>query len=63
MFDLSNEISVLKTRIRHLEQRKQRLMSASLTSDTQYWVSLDLERIETELREAKEELGKREGGK
>ena len=60
MFELSNEVSILKTRIRQLELRKERLMAASLSSDTQYWVSSDLERIETQLAEARQQLADKE---
>lgn len=63
MFDLSNEISALKTRIRFLEQRKQRLISARGDEDSSsaYWTSSDLQRIEDDIREAKSELAQREG--
>ena len=60
MFDLSNEVSVLKTRIKHLEQRRKRLLATIPASDSQYWISSDLERIDTEIREAREELAKKQ---
>jgi hypothetical protein len=62
MFDLSNEVSALKTRIRFLEQRRERLLRAKSDEDSTsaYWTSSDLLRIEHEIREAKSELAQRE---
>ena len=62
MFDLSNEVSVLKTRIRFLEQRKQRLLAARDQDDSgsAYWTSSGLEKIEAELSEARAELAKKQ---
>jgi len=50
-------------RIRFLEQRKQRLLSARGDDDSSsaYWTSSDLLRIEDEIRDAKSELAQREG--
>lgn len=63
MFDLSNEISVLKTRIRFLEQRKQRLLATKDQDDSSsaYWTSSGLEKIEAELSEARTELAQKQG--
>lgn len=63
MFDLSNELSVLKTRIRFLEQRKQRLLAGKDHDDSSsaYWTSSGLERIEAELLEVRSGLAQREG--
>jgi hypothetical protein len=61
MFDLSNDAAILRTKIHHLEKRKQRLLSASADdTSTLYWVQADLQRIEAELREAKEQLAEKE---
>ena len=61
MFELSNDIAMLKTRVRHLEQRKARLMAASGSDDSSgYWVSSDLARIDEQLREARVELAEKE---
>ena len=62
MFELSNDIAILKTRVRHLEQRKARLMAASGSDDSSgYWFSSDLARIDEQLREARVELAEKEG--
>lgn len=61
MFDKSNEISVLKARIHNLELRKQRLLSGNhADSDSSYWVTSDVARIESQISEAKAELAQRE---
>ena len=65
MFDKSNDVAVLKTSIKMLEQRKQRLL-ASLTvqgdsKDSRYWVESDLERIEAQLQEANLEVARKTG--
>jgi hypothetical protein len=62
MFDKSNDIAVLKTRIRHLEQRKERMLASSAAGDTHgYWLQSDLERIEAQISEAKAELAQKTG--
>ena len=59
MFELSNDGAILKTRIRMLEQRKQRILAqATDDSSSLYWAQADLERIENELREVKAQLAK-----
>jgi len=65
MFDLSNETSVLKTRIKLLEKRKQRLVAATGQdiSNSAYWTNSGLEQIEAELSEARSELAQKEGEK
>lgn len=64
MFELSNNVAILKTRKRMLEQRKQRIL-AQATDDRNslYWAQADLERIENELREVKAQLAEKEEGK
>ena len=62
MFDKSNEISVLKTRIKLLEQRKQRLRaSLSVAGNTydHYFAQSELDRIEFQLQEANLDLAQR----
>jgi hypothetical protein len=60
LFDKSNDIAILKTTIRHLEQRKERMLASSATGDPHgYWLQSDLERIETQIREAKAELARK----
>jgi hypothetical protein len=65
MFDKSNEIAVLKTSIKMLEQRKQRLMASLAVQgdakDSRYWVESDLDRIESQLQEANLELARKTG--
>ena len=63
MFDLSNEIAILKTRIRMLEQRRQRIQSVASVDDsnTLYWAQSDLRRIDDEIREAKAQLAEKQG--
>ncbi|HEY2468252.1 MAG TPA: hypothetical protein VGI45_10515 [Terracidiphilus sp.] len=59
MFERSNNISVLKTRIRHLQQRKERMINSAAGDDPHgYWLQSDLERIETQLGEAQAELAR-----
>ena len=60
MFDLSNEIAILKTRIRMLEQRIQSVASVD-DSNTLYWAQSDLRRIDDEIREAKAQLAEKQG--
>jgi hypothetical protein len=66
MFDKSNEIAVLKTSIKILQQRKQRLLASLAvrgdTKDSRYWVESDLERIESQLQDANLELARKTGG-
>lgn len=60
MFERSSEVSVLKGRIKLLEQRKQRLLAAlRVEGDTHdhYFSQSELERIESQLQEANLELG------
>jgi hypothetical protein len=63
MFDKSNEIAVLKTSIKMLEQRKQRLVASLAvqgdTKDSRYWLEFDLKRIESLLQEANLELARK----
>jgi hypothetical protein len=65
MFEKSNEIAVLKTRIKQLEQRKQRLLAAcndeGNTHDSHYWVQSDLERIDCQIQDANLELARKTG--
>lgn len=64
MFESADEAAVLKSRIRLLELRKQRLLAASQSGNpTANWLSGDLERIESEMQQAKLELAEREGAK
>jgi hypothetical protein len=58
MFERSSNISVLKTRIRHLEQRKERILAQSLADSNGYWLQSDLARIETQLSDAQAELAR-----
>jgi hypothetical protein len=62
MFELSNKVSILRTRIRQLEQRKERMLAQSLADSNGYWVQSDLARIETQLNEAKMELAQKTTG-
>jgi hypothetical protein len=66
MFDKSNEIAVLKTSIKILQQRKQRLLASLAvrgdTKDSRYWVESDLERIESQLQDPNLELARKTGG-
>jgi hypothetical protein len=64
MFERSSEVSVLKTRIKLLEQRKQRLLAAlGVEGNTHdhYFSQSELERIEYQLQEAKLELAQKTG--
>jgi hypothetical protein len=63
MFDLSNDVTILKTRIRLLEIRKKRILDASRADDgnSLYWAQSDLLRIETEIREAERQLTEKTG--
>ena len=56
MFDKSNEVAVLKTSIKMLEQRKQRLLAsfaAEGNTNDRYFAQSELDRIEFQLQEAK----------
>jgi hypothetical protein len=60
MFEKSNDIAVLRTRIKQLEQRKERMLATSAAGDPHgYWLQFDLERIETHIGEAKAELARK----
>ena len=64
MFDKSNEISVLKTRIKILEQRKQRLLaSLNVAGNTHdhYFAQSELDRIQFQLQEVNRDLVQRTG--
>jgi hypothetical protein len=63
MFERSTEVSVLKTRIKLLEQRKQRLLDALRIEGNKhdhYFSQSELERIEYQVREAKLELAQKQ---
>jgi len=62
MFDRANEVKVLKLRIHELELRRERLKGTS-GSDDSFWVSSDVDRMDSQIREAKAELAKLEGRK
>jgi hypothetical protein len=62
MLDRANEVRVLKLRIHELELRRERLKGTS-GSDDSFWVSSDVERMDSQIREAKAELAKIEGRK
>ena len=61
MFDLSNDVTILKNRIRLLEIRKKRLLDASRADDgnSLYWVQSDLQLLENEISEAKRQLAEK----
>jgi hypothetical protein len=62
MFDKSNEVSVLKTRIKMLEQRKQRLLaSLKVEGDKhdQYFAQSELDRIDFQLQETTLQLAQK----
>ena len=62
MFDKSNDIALLKTRIKQLEQRKQRLLaslSVDVNKNDHYFTQSELDRIEFQLREANLELAQK----
>ena len=64
MFERSSDVSVLKTRIKLLEQRKQRLLAAlSVEGNTHddYFSQSELEKIEYHLQEANLELAQKSG--
>ena len=64
MFERSSEVAVLKTRIKLLEQRKQRLLAALRVegnTNDRYFSQSELERIEYQLQEAKLELAQKTG--
>jgi len=63
MFDLSNEPAILASRIRLLELRRKRLLTASQADDgnSVYWVQADLLRLDNEIAEAKAQLAERLG--
>ena len=64
MFERSSEVSVLKTRIKLLEQRKQRLLAelrVEGNTNDHYFSQSELERIEYQLEETKLELAQKTG--
>ena len=66
MYERSSEASVLKTSIKLLEQRKQRLLAALRVEGNihdHYFSQSELERIEYQLKEAKLELAQNMGQK
>jgi hypothetical protein len=66
MFERSSEVSVLKTRIKLLEQRKQHLLAALRVEENthdHYFSHSELERIACQLQEAKLELARKTGEK
>ena len=64
MFERSSEVSVLKTRIKLLEQRKQRLLAelrVEGNTNDHYFSQSELERIEYQLQETNQELAQKTG--
>ena len=65
MFDKSNDSALLKTRIKQLEQRKQRLLaslSVDVNKNDHYFAQSELDRIEFQLQEANLALARKTGG-
>jgi hypothetical protein len=64
MFDKSNDVALLKTRIKQLDQRKQRLLaslSVDVNKNDHYFTQSELDRIEFQLQEANLELARKTG--